>query len=561
VRGSATSEPPAVCCPDVYEGSARAGARGFSSEGANDVLRNWRAWTLIVLFFGPVAVYVGFGALWLAERTGPFGVRAGWLYIATSLWIVAGIAFAIYANRWTKAQRELLPPIDWDAPHTFSPFDRQAWLLVQEEADRGDVVSIEELSNFDIYVSTGRKLAQRLAAHYHPLSTDPIEHVPIVEILTALELAAEDLCALCREVPGGDMVTAAHWKKAVQAAGYLQKASDLYTYLLPIFQPVTGLVRLGTQKLMVQPAWKNMQQNVMRWFFRAYVNRLGTHLIELYSGRLAIGVERYRHLTRRKVKTAPIDEAPRALRVGLVGMKDAGKTLLIEALQDAQTGGLEKVRGRLVAEGLDEDLSFCLQEAQWIEVPSYTAAPGQESARDRATRREAVATASECDLLLVVHDMSRDEVAPDAKFLEAWTNWYTEHPVVEQPPILGVVTGADRPAFGLDWRPPYDWRHGRNDREVAVRARVDALRAALGPKVGDVVAVGLVDAPPYGVNELLLPAIAPYLPRAERVALIRHLRETSARSKASRLFTQVGRQSRRLFDTLKNVRGQRRPVG
>ncbi len=32
-----------------------------------------------------------------------------------------------------------------------------------------------------------------------------------------------------------------------------------------------------------------MQQNVLRWFYQAYVNRLGVHLIELLSGRLAIG--------------------------------------------------------------------------------------------------------------------------------------------------------------------------------------------------------------------------------------------------------------------------------
>src|SRR5262249_31637080 len=142
------------------------------------------------------------------------------------------------------------------------------------------------------------------AAHYHPLPHDPIEHVPIVDLLTALELAAEDLAELCRQVPGGDLFTPAHWKGAVKAAGYLQRANDIYTYLLPLFQPMTGLVRLGTQKLMVQPAWRGAQQTLMRWFFRAYVNRLGTHLIELYSGRLAIGADQYRKLTRKARKPA-----------------------------------------------------------------------------------------------------------------------------------------------------------------------------------------------------------------------------------------------------------------
>ena len=252
--------------------------------------RLWRAGILPVLLVGPILAYIAFGALWLRDR--------GWLLYAAAIWIVSGIAFSILANRWTRSKRPILPPIDWDAPNTFSPFDRQAWRLVEEESERGDTVSMETLSGVDIYIDTGRKLARRLAEHYHPLSNDPIEHVPVVELLTALELAAEDLNHLCRQIPGGDLVTAAHWKRAVQAAGYIQKANDIYAYLLPIFNPVTGLVRLGTQQLMVKPAWKNMQQNLLRWFFRAYVNRLGTHLIELYSGRLVIGADQYRRLTR-----------------------------------------------------------------------------------------------------------------------------------------------------------------------------------------------------------------------------------------------------------------------
>jgi len=252
------------------------------------MLRNWRAGVLLLLFFGPILAYMGFGTYWLWQR--------GWTIYAFAAWVTAGVAFSILASRWTKAQRQLLPPIDWDAPHTFGTHDRLAWDLVQQEAERSESLPMDSLSGVDIYIDTGRALAHRLAAHYHPLSTSPIEHVPVVEILAALELAAEDLSRLCRQIPGGDLVTYAHWKKAVVASGYLQKANEIYGYLLPIFQPITGIVRLGTQKLMVQPAWKNMQQNVLRWFYRAYVNRLGTHLIELYSGRLAIGSEGYRRL-------------------------------------------------------------------------------------------------------------------------------------------------------------------------------------------------------------------------------------------------------------------------
>ena len=105
-----------------------------------------------------------------------------------------------------------------------------------------------------------------------------------------MELAAEDLTRLtAARSPAATSSRLADYKRAVVAANYIQKASDIYTYLLPIFNPVTGLSRLASQHLMVKPAWKNMQQNVLRWFHRAFVSRLGTHLVELYSGRLVIG--------------------------------------------------------------------------------------------------------------------------------------------------------------------------------------------------------------------------------------------------------------------------------
>ncbi len=194
------------------------------------------------------------------------------------------------------------------------------------------------LSSFDTYIETGRRLAGRLAAHYHPLSADPIERVPVIELLTALELAAEDLSQLCRQVPGGDLVTAADWKRAVVAANYIQKASDVYSYLLPLFNPVTGVSRLASQHLMVKPAWKNMQQNLLRWFHRAFVNRLGTHLVELYSGRLVIGASGYRKLTRKLHKhVGPVDPAEADLTIALVGRKGSGKSALLDAIKDARS--------------------------------------------------------------------------------------------------------------------------------------------------------------------------------------------------------------------------------
>jgi uncharacterized protein len=95
-------------------------------------LRHWRSWVLVALLVGPVLAYVGLGMLWLWER--------GWVVctVAAVVWVIAGVAFSVLASRWTKTSRSLMPPLDWNSPQTFSPLDRDAWKIVQDEADQGE---------------------------------------------------------------------------------------------------------------------------------------------------------------------------------------------------------------------------------------------------------------------------------------------------------------------------------------------------------------------------------------------------------------------------------------
>ncbi|MFO0909365.1 MAG: GTPase [Isosphaeraceae bacterium] len=509
------------------------------------MLRNWRAWILLLLLVGPILVYIGFGALWLYEHH--------WLLIAGAIWIAAGLAFSFLAARWTRSQNVVLPPIDWDSPATFSRADREAWAIVESEAERGDRVSLDQLVGADIYIETGRSLARQLAHHYHPLATDPIERVPVIDLLTALELAAEDLTQLCRQIPGGDLITPDHWKKAIKVAGYIQRANDIYSYLLPIFSPVTGLVRLGTQQWMVKPAWRDMQQNLLRWFFRAYVNRLGTHLIELYSGRLAIGADQYRRLTRRLTREQRVvDTAPIPITIAVAGARGSGKSRLIDLSDQAKNGDFSLLRARLTGAGIDEAALDRLKEANWIEVPGYTVSTESDSARDRATRKEAVAQAVVADLLVLVIDARRDTNRADAAFAREWDNWFLSHPALEAPPALAVLSGLDHPDLGGEWSPPYQWEKGQGPREEAVRARITALRTTLPPAFAEIVAVGLPERQPFGVIEHLLPALCALSYRAERNAVIRHLQSVSSRSKAGRLFSQVATHGKSLWGHLRS---------
>jgi hypothetical protein len=522
----------------------------------NIVIRNWRAWVLIALFLGPVAAYVGFGILWLDEKPGVFGFRHEWLYLATTIWVAAGIVFSLLASRWTKSPRKLLPPIDWDAPQTFSPFDRQAWALVEEEANRGDLVSMEQLSGFDTYIDTGKRLAARLSAHYHPLSTDPFEDIPVVEVLTALQLAAEDLVDLCRQVPGGDLITPSHWKTAVQAAGYLQRANDIYSYLLPIFQPVTGLARLGSQKLMVQPAWKNMQQNLLRWFYRAFVNRLGTHLIELNSGRLLIGAAQYRRLSRKvHEKTSRPEDATLPLSVVVIGAKETARAALVTAFRHFQTADPADTQRRLREAGTDPAAIGPFLTAEFREGEGYTVHADGETSRDRSSRKAAVGDAVESDLAILLVDASRTDYQAERKFVEAWIAWFDRTPGREAPPIIVVLdTGKPGPVHHTTVSIA---SNGFGFAERAATARtLELLREAMPLKtVPEIVAADLTTTPPDGLYSRLLPAIVRQARHVDRASILRDLHRMSSRSKARRLISQVGKQGRGMFDNLRHPKG------
>jgi hypothetical protein len=519
-------------------------------------LWRWRSWVLVGLLVGPVLAYVSLGMLWLWER--------GWVActVAAVLWLAAGGAFSVLAARWTKTARQLLPPLDWDSPQTFSPLDRDAWKLVQQEADETESLTFDVLLGSDVYIEIGRRLLGRLATHYHPFHSNPLDDVPLVELLTAFELASEDLSGLCRQIPGGDLISLAHWRKAVQVAGYINKANDLYSFVLPFLNPVTGLTRLGTREWIVKPAWKSMQHNVLRWFCQAYVNRLGMHLIELLSGRLAIGARQYRRLTRRPGFTVPagLDDEMKPLAIVVAGAKGAGKSRLISLFKQACAGDMGVLKARVATLDLEPSLLDRVRDARWIESPAYPLPSAAESRRDRAQRTAAVMAATECDLLVLAIDGCQQGHETDAAFAQAWDRWFQEHPQHEVPPALVVVTGVDRPEFGGGWKTSSAGSTGPELRESLVRAQFDSLRAVLPPTFHAFAAAGLGPDSTTAAVHQVVSILAPLLLKAERTALIRRLHEISGRSRAGRLVRQLGEHGRSIWDHLKSRKKARKPT-
>src|SRR5205085_1544045 len=95
-----------------------------------------------------------------------------------------------------------------------------------------------------------------------------------------------------------------------------------------------------------------LQENLLLWFYTAYVHRLGTYLIELNSGRLRVGATRYRTQVEKYTAPAAAGADPaedvRQVTVTLLGQVKAGKSSLVNALlgeQRARTDVLPATSG------------------------------------------------------------------------------------------------------------------------------------------------------------------------------------------------------------------------
>ena len=247
-------------------------------------MQRWRVIILACLVLTPILVVLAFGGYFLWWSGYGF-----WAW-----WPLSGcLALAYFlAWRWQK-ERKLLaheppPPMHW------TDRDRQAWKLVEEFTKKADQLPPEQMLSLNKYVDTAQELALELARFYHPDASNPIASLTIPEILSVVELASHDLYEMVDEsLPGGHLLTINDLRRFKKIADWYPVVSNVYWLVSSIFNPVNTAAKfLAVQGGMSFP-WQKLQGNLLVWFFTAYLHRLGTYLIEVNSGRLRVGAQRY----------------------------------------------------------------------------------------------------------------------------------------------------------------------------------------------------------------------------------------------------------------------------
>lgn len=473
------------------------------------------------LALGPLAVLTGLGCyhLWATGNL--------WVW-----WPLLGLFALAYglAWRWTRPGR--LPPAHSPPPPYWTDRDRRAWQTVEDCVRAYEAAAPEQIGTARHYADLALSLAADVGRIYNPDSDQPYDHLTLPEVLACIELVAADLDALVRRyVPAIHLIrlrdvrtaqTAYEWYKAGQAA-YWAGATAL--------DPLgTGLrylaVRTGLGWLL-----DRIRANLLRWFHAAFIRRLGHYLIELHSGRLKVGVRKYRELTAGRAESAPgeqtpaappaspADSGPRTLTLAVLGPVNAGKSGLVNALlgRDAATADRLPVPG-------GSRYRLTLPDGTTATIHDTSGYGEQVNDDDFAA---AVEAARHADLILLVTPALSPGRAADLNLLDRLAAWYALRPQLRMPPVIVAVSYIDLLSPRAEWLPPYDWQHGTRPKEQSIRECLAVVREQFGSRVADVVPVCTRAGDTFGIVEGLLPAILRHLDEARGAATLKEFEEAS----------------------------------
>lgn len=469
-----------------------------------------------------------------------------WVWWPLALCMAAGYFLGLHWQR----QKKLLASLDFTPPLHWTDRDRAAWQLVVKRAEAAAAIPLDRFTEFDFYTQTAHEMALDLARFYHPGAEDPFGPLTLPEILAAAEYAAHDLRELVDQyVPGSHLLTINNLRQAQQAADWYTSASNVYWVVSAVLSPInTGLRFVASHLGMTRP-WQQLQQNLLLWFYTAYLQRIGSYLIDLNSGRMRLGAERYRELLRQRGASVPSDgaAAPRAaadddvrrVTVTLFGQVKAGKSSLVNGLlgeQRAQADVLpataELTRYELQPPGVPTRLVL-------LDTVGY-AHTGPKADQLRVTQE----SAQQSDLLLLVLHARNPARQPDLKMLQALRGWFAGRPDLKMPPVLAVLTHIDLLSPAMEWSPPYDWQHPMRVKEHQMAEAVAAAREQLCEYLRGVVPVCVAPGKVHGVEEWLLPAVSELLDEGHAVGLLRCIRAEIDAGKVRRVWEQFRRAAR-----------------
>ncbi len=490
-------------------------------------LRGWRVWVLGACFVMPLLGIGAAGGVWLYER--------GWLGWAGLAFLCGETLALVLFRRWGGQRAGVLPQPSSALPPTFAPRDEPAWALVQEylaRVDRQEIV----LTSKEHLLALGQEILERVATCYHPHAAEPFLAVQIPQLFRAIEETARDLANLTRDVPLAHRITIGDAVRGYQLQQRLKPAYNAYQVLYPLLNWQNALFRM----LVTDRLFDVAKQTLAQWLLKWYVDRVGYHAIELYSGRLPltrrVDSEAYFAPSSSPVSGGnppPMSAGP--VRVLILGQVKAGKSSLTNALFDEPRAVTDVLpaTARLTSYALERvelGTTLIVSDMGGYEDPS---APQERLA-------EALTEALQSDLILLVVSAVNVAREPDRQLLAQLRAHFAQHPELRPPPVVVALTHIDLLRPLREWAPPYNVVTPDSQKAHAMRGAMTAVATEVGLPVEGIVPVCLLPTRIYNVEEALMPLLLELVPEAKRTLLIRSLKTLREQEQ----WDILGRQSR-----------------
>jgi predicted GTPase len=493
-------------------------------------MSRWRIAVVAALILVPFIFLAGAGSYYL--WTSGYG-WAVWGFMASCLALGYGLGWYWQHNRL------LLHPLSYSPLPQWTDRDREAWKLIETRAQDAAKLNAEQFADLNIYVETAKEMTLQLAKHYHPGTVDPLSSLTIPEMLTVVELAAQDMTEIVdRYLPGGHLLTLRDWRRARQATDWYQSASNLYWLISAVFSPVETGIRYAASQVGLSTPWRMLQNNLLLWFYSAYVHRLGTYLVELNSGRLRVGAMRYRQLTGKEVVAAgPDTEAAdeiKAITITILGQVKAGKSSFVNAVLGEQRAKTD------VLPATAEVTKYSLQHA---DIPNQlllldTVGYGHEGPRADQVKKTGE-WAKQSDLIVLVTHARNPARQADLTMLSELKAWFTKRPDLRMPPVIGVMSHIDLLSPSMEWKPPYDWQVPTRPKEKQIHEALGVFKEQLGTYLAAEAPVCTAPGKIFGIDEFFLPELTSLLDDAHAIAFLRCLKAEVNAQKIRKVFHQL----------------------
>ena len=513
-----------------------------------------RNYFIISLSAVPLLVSIGFGvyAMWI---TG-FWKILFWVFPAC--WITAWVCSRFWTRRDEVSE---LAPID--LPNHYTQRDQSAAQIVRQHQEAFATLAPSKLTDPQHYVDEMQSMAREMAAVYRGSDSDadPIDRLTIVELAAAIRLAVDDLeGVVLKTVPGSQMLTVGNWKNVAKAPKWMTDLTHLYWFGSILMNPL-NLIRYGTSQVTTKPVLDKLQTELVGTVYMRFIRQAGFYLIEMYSGRLRGGADKYLQTfaatngrpgipnSNFDVALPAVEPSPIAsldLTIAVLGQTCAGKSSLINAIvPNANAVTSIQPETQTVARyewSIDTPEDPLVKDADdgtetkltILDTPGYGTVR-QSKRQAKQLDAEIAKSMEEADVVLLVMDAHTTSKSLDVEMLQRLRAGIAKKPRQKMCPVIAVLTHVDLLPPATQWAPPYHIDSPTSAKEESIAGACQYVREILGEQVIAIVPVCLRAAtiqhtldpasvgnhPLWGVDEQLIPVLISSLEDGKTISLLK----------------------------------------